>query len=275
MTARSTEPAAHRRRAAGKGTGWQPFPYENASYRHTAASLKKAWKRLHAGDAEPMPTNKALIDAWIAFHAGEFEAAIRLGLAQGPDGYTVANKAAFVYADYLEKSARKFEIFEEIVSRCEELQALQPANPAAYYWHACALGRYAQGMSVVNAIAQGIAGKLKRSLDTTLKLQPQHADAHIALGIYYKEIINTVGAAIGRLTYGATREQSYQHFLSAIEQNPESAIARIEYANALLTLEGKKKAEEAHSLYQEAAALTPRDAMECLDIELAKTKLSA
>ncbi|MGH8808368.1 MAG: hypothetical protein ACREX0_10865 [Noviherbaspirillum sp.] len=253
---------------------WNKFPHSDDSYVYTAASLKKAWSRLHAGDAEPFPKDAALVEAWIAFHAGEFEKAAKLGLEQGVDGYSVANKATSIYANYLEKSdKKKLAFFEEVAERCEQQQAEQPQNAAAFYWHAYALGRYAQGISIVKALSQGIGNKVKNSLDMTIKLAPKHADAHIGLGTYHAEIIDKVGAMIGGLTYGAKKEEGLKFFKTAITLNPHSAIARIEYANGLIMLEGKKKMNDAVKLYEEAAACEPLDAMERLDVELAKEEL--
>jgi hypothetical protein len=47
----------------------------------------------------------------------------------------------------------------------------------------------------------------------------------------------------------------------------------IEYANGLVMLEGEKKMKEAEKLYADAAASTPMDAMEKLDVEMAKQEL--
>lgn len=253
---------------------WSKFPYHDDAYVYTPASLKKAWTRLHAGDAEPFPKDAALVDAWIAFHAGEFEKAAKLGLAQGMDGYSVANKATAIYANYLEKSdKKKLALFEEVAQRCEEQQQEQPKNAAAWYWHAYALGRYAQGISIVKALSQGIGNKVKNSLDTVIKLAPKHADAHIALGSYHAEVIDKVGSMIGGLTYGAKKDEGINLYKAALILNPDSAIARMEYANGLVLLEGKKKMDEAVKLYEEAAACEPMDAMERLDVELAKEEL--
>lgn len=253
---------------------WSKFPHPDDAYVYTAASLKKAWARLHVGDAEPFPKDARLVEAWIAFHAGDFERATKLGLDVGVDGYSVAHKATCMYATYLEKSEKKkIATFEEVAERCERQQEEQPDNAAGYYWHAYALGRYAQGISVVKALAQGVGAKVKHSLDMTLKLAPKHADAHIAMGAYHSEIIDKVGAMIGGLTYGVKKEEGYKHFKKALELNPDSAIARIEYANALVMLDGKKKMDEAVGLYEAAAGCEPRDAMERLDVELAKEEL--
>jgi len=254
--------------------GWARFPYPDKHYGHSAATLKKAWSRLHRGDQEPYPKDAAVVDAWIAFHAGDFQRAAEAGLAAGEAGITVANKATSIYANYLEENeTRKLALFEEVAARAERQQAAEPKNANAYYWQAYALGRYAQGISIVKALAQGIGGKVKASLETTLQLAPGHADAHTALAAYHAEVIDKVGTMIGGLTYGAKKETALKLYEAALKLAPESAIARIEYANGLVMLEGKKALAKAEKLYADAAACEPLDAMERLDVELAKTEL--
>lgn len=253
---------------------WARFPYPDRKYQFTEASLKKAWDRLHRGDAEPWPKDDAVISAWIAFHAGEFQKASELGLKAGAAGVTVSNKAQAIYANYLEENdKRKLELFEEVAERAAAQQAKEPRNANAFYWQAYALGRYAQGISIAKALAQGIGARVKSALDATVKLAPKHADANIALGSYHAEIIDKVGSMIGGLTYGAKKDVGLKHFQAALKLNPDSAIARIEYANGLVMLEGKKALAQAEKLYAEAAACEPHDAMEKLDVELAKAEL--
>jgi hypothetical protein len=253
---------------------WSKFPYAEKHYVRTAASLKKDWDRLHRGDCEPFPKDAAVVDAWIAFHAGDFQSAHEQGLAAGTAGVTVANKSQAIYANYLEDEDKaKLRHFEEVAARAEAQQASDAKNANAYYWQAYALGRYAQGISIAKALAQGIGAKVKNALDTTVKLAPKHADAHIALGSYHAEIIDKVGAMIGGLTYGAKKDIGLKHYETALKLNPDSAIARIEFANGLVMLEGKKALPKAEALYGEAAAAKAVDAMERLDVELAKSEL--
>jgi tetratricopeptide (TPR) repeat protein len=253
---------------------WAKFPYADKKYQYTAATLKKAWDRLHKGDTEPFPKDDAVVEAWIAFHAGDFQQAAELGVKAGGDGITVANKAAAIYANYLEENDKtKLALFEEVAARAEAQQATAPKNANAYYWQAYALGRYAQGISIAKALAQGIGTKVKSALDTTVKLAPRHADANIALGSYHAEIIDKVGAMIGGLTYGAKKDVGLKHYETALKLNPDSAIARIEYANGLVMLEGKKALAQAEKLYAEAAECDALDAMERLDVETAKAEL--
>ncbi len=254
--------------------GWAKFPYPDKKYSYSAASLKKAWDRLHNGDLEPLPKDAAVLEAWIAFHAGEFQQAAELGLAAGGAGITAANKATAIYANYLEENEKKkLALLQEVAERAEAQQKAEPRNANAYYWQAYALGRYSQGISIAKALAQGIGAKVKSGLDTALKLAPKHADAHIALASYHAEIIDKIGAMIGGLTYGAKKETGLKLYEAALKLIPDSAIARIEYANGLVMLEGKKGLARAEKLYAEAAACTPMDAMERLDVELARTEL--
>jgi tetratricopeptide (TPR) repeat protein len=253
---------------------WAKFPFPDPAYVYTPARLKKVWAGLHAGDAEPFPDTPPVLDAWLAFHAGEFEQAVEKGLAAGIEGYAAANKAACTHAVYLERSVQKRRArLLEVAERCEEQQDCDPRNPAGYYMHACALGRYAQDISIPSALAQGIAPRVRASLEKTLELEPLHADANVALGVFHAEVIDKVGGLVGKLTYGASREAALKHFETALRLNPRSAIARVEYANALIMLDGAGCEEKAVLLCQQAAAVKPLDAAEKLDAERARKEL--
>ena len=252
---------------------WTAFPYDDADYSVTAAALKKRWSRLHTGDAEPLPKDAAVLAAWALFHGGDFQKAHEAGLKAGGDGITVANKAQAIYASYLEKSEKtRLAMFQEVAARAEARAAAEPGNASAHYWLAYALGRYSQGISVTKALAQGLGGKVKAALETTIKLQPKHADAHIVLGAFHAEVIDKVGKLLGR-TQGADTATGLKMFQQALKLNPESAVAMTEYANGLVMLEGDKRMKEAEKLYAQAAACEAADAMERLDIEAAKAEL--
>lgn len=252
---------------------WTAFPHDADDYAFDAAALKKSWARLHAGDAEPLPTDAKVLAAWALFHAGEFQKAAEAGVKAGGAGITVANKAQAIYANYLEKSEKtKLELFMEVAERAEAQIGAEPKNANAYYFMAYALGRYSQGISITKALAQGLGGKVKGALETAIKLAPKHADAHIALGAFHAEVIDKVGSLLGR-TQGASKDTGLAMFKTALKLNPTSAIAMVEYANGLVMLEGDKKMKEAEKLYADAAACDPKDAMERLDVEMAKAEL--
>ena len=252
---------------------WTAFPHDGSAYTYNAAALKKNWARLHAGDAEPFPKDDKVLAAWALFHAGDFQRAAEAGLKAGGAGITAANKAQAIYSNYLEGSEKtKLALFMEVAERAEARIADDPKDANAYYLMAYALGRYSQGISVAKALAQGLGSKVKSALETAIKLQPKHADAHIALGAFHAEVIDKVGSLLGR-TQGASKEAGLANFKAALKLNPTSAIAMVEYANGLVMLEGDKKMKEAEKLYADAAACEPMDAMERLDVEMAKAEL--
>ena len=86
-----------------------------------------------------------------------------------------------------------------------------------------------------------------------MKIEPKHADANIALGAYHANVVNKMGGLAARLTFGASKEAAVENFQAAMKLHPNSAIARIEYANGLAMLFGKAKLAEATKLYEEAA----------------------
>jgi hypothetical protein len=252
---------------------WTAFPHAG-DYAFDTASLKKSWARLHQGDCEPLPKDASVLQAWLLFHNGEFQKAYDAGLKAGGDGITVANKAASMYATYLEtKEKAKLDLFMEVASRAEAQQKEDPKNANAWYWQAYALGRYSQGISVAKALAQGLGTKVKNSLEQAIKLSPKHADAHIALAAFHAEVIDKVGSLIGGMTYGAKKDVGLALYKDALKLNPGSAIGMIEYANGMVMLEGDKKMKEATKLYEQAAGSKPLDATERLDVEMAKAEL--
>lgn len=252
---------------------WTPFSHAG-QYRFDAERTREHWARLHAGDAEPLPADPAVLDAWALFHSGEFERAHAAGLAAGGAGITVANKAMVIYANYLEpREKTRLELLHQVSERAQAQAAAEPGNANAWYWHAYALGRYSQGISVAKALAQGLGGKVKGALEKVIALSPRHADARIALGAFHAEVIDKVGTLIGGMTYGVRKDTGLQLFDEARKLNPGSAIAMVEHANALVMLDGQARMTEANALYEQAAAREAIDALERLEVELARAEL--
>jgi tetratricopeptide (TPR) repeat protein len=251
------------------------FPYEQSPYDYRGDALRKSWDRLHRGDREPYPEDAKLAAAWRAFHRGDFSRSITEGSKLKAPGASVANKAAAVAATYLvDDDKAAIRLLLEAAARADAATRESPGDANAWYMQAFVLGRYAQSVSVVKALAEGIGSKVRKALDRALKLEPKHADAHVALGLYHAEIIDKVGAIAGRMTYGADAGKSVEHFEEALKLNPDSAIAHMEYANGLLMLQGERRKKQAIELYRKAAACKPADAMERLDIEQAKAELA-
>jgi tetratricopeptide (TPR) repeat protein len=253
---------------------WAKFPHAASAFAYDGPALKKNWARLHRGDCEPLPKDVAAQDAWRAFHAGEFQRAVEAGIAVGGSAVNAAVKAQSIYANYIEKAEKsRLALFEEAAGWAEQRRRMAPDDANAHYLYAYALGRYSQGISVTKALAQGFGGKIKDALTKALKLAPAHADAHAAFGAYQAEVINKVGGLVAGMTYGAKKDSALEHYQKALKLNPDSAIDRIEYANGLIMLFDKARLDEATKLYEQAARCEPMDAMEKLDVELAKSEL--
>jgi tetratricopeptide (TPR) repeat protein len=229
---------------------------------------------LHRGDCEPWPQSEVLQSAWRHYHAGEFGQAVKLADESGLEGHAVANKATGVYASYLEPDDRQQgQLFMAAVERAERAIEQFPDDPNSHYFHAFNLGRYSQSISIVNALKQGIGGRIQNSLKRALELQPGHAEAQTAMGLYHAEIIDKIGKMIGGMTYGASTDEALSHLQTALELTPEAPIAHIEYGNGLYLLFGDRRLDEVTDLYVRASEMTPRDAMEKLDVEAALAEL--
>jgi tetratricopeptide (TPR) repeat protein len=253
---------------------WNDFPYDTSKFNFAGPALEKSWSKLHAGDCEPFPDDEDIQQAWRLFHKGEFQAAVKLADKVGLQAHAVANKATGIYASYLEDDEkRQVDCFKSAIARAEEAIEDNPDDPNAHYFHAFNLGRYSQSISVVKALKQGVGGKISQSLRKALELQPKHADAHIAMGMYHSEIIDKVGKMLGAVTYGANEKEALQHFATALKLCPDSPIAHIEYGNGLYMLFGDKRLDEVTDLYIKAAEMQPKDAMEQLDIAAAQAEL--
>jgi len=258
---------------------WTSFAdlYPDATgYRYEGEALREHWQRLHLSDAEPYPARAGVAEAWSAYHAGDFYRAMKLGLAQGVDGYCVAHKATCVYASLIETDLHaKLALFDVVGERCERQQREQPDNPAGFYWQAYAIGRFGQSCSVVKALAKGMAPKVRAGLDRAIALSPRHADAWLALGVYHAEIVGATGPLIASVSHGARKEDCQAAFRQAIALNPHEPGVYTELAKARLRCDGKKAIDEARALYRQAAALEPADAREHLERERAKQHLEA
>ena len=276
---------------------WAAFPHDAKAFAYPGEALKKAWPQLHAGDCEPFPDARraagllkasgkagpkldadalagALQEAWRAFHRGDFQAAFEAGEKLGPAGASVAVKALGIHATHLVKSdAEKLKRFEQAAQLAEAAVKALPDEANSHYRLAFALGRYSQGLSIAKALKEGIAGKVRGALDTTLELAPKHAEAHTAMALYHAEIVGKIGAMIGGLTYGARPAEAEKHIKAALKLTPASPIAHIEHGNVLLLLHGDKQEDAAAAAYEQASRLKPADAMEALDAAYAKSQL--
>lgn len=240
------------------------FPFD-------AARVRADWNQLHAGQPLPLPETDELATAWALYHAGDFAAAAQAGhRIGGAGGAALADQATAIYANYVEPDdERRLALLRQVGERALARHAADPGDVHALYWHAYALGRHAQAVSVARALAQGLGGRLKDTLEQIIEQQPSHADAHFALGAFHAEVIDKVGELVARMTYGVRAERAIELFERGLALHPDSATGRVEYARALMALRGDAASAQVQQLYEAAAAIEPVDARQCLDREVA------
>ncbi len=279
---------------------WNSFPDANSAFEYAGSDLLDSWSDLHRGDCVVFPDADwvqqtleqapdaapeafdgdvsalatIIQDAWRCFHSGDFQQATELADQCGYLAHAVANKATGIYATYLEPDeAKQQALFLSAVERAEAAIEVLPDDPNSHYFRAFNLGRYSQSISIVKALSQGIGGKTQTSLQNALDLEPDHAEASTAMGMYHAEIVNKVGKMLGKMTYGASAGKALAHFDRGLELTPGSPIAHIEYGNGLYLLFEDDRIDEVSDLYVKASEMEPMDAMEKLDIESALAEL--
>lgn len=238
----------------------------------TAEELNSIWPTLHQADLAEVPDGD-LLSAWLAFHNGHYQTAAEQALAIGPDALPVLLRSVVAYTDYVCEDEDDCTTLleqahthaESVIDQCDDFNA--------QFTTALCIGRYAQSISIVKALKEGLGGKVKTLLSSVLEQQADHAEAHIAMAMYHAEIIDKVGSMIGGLTYGASADQARSHLEQGLALAP-NAINLIEAGNAYLLLDGEKKGlAKATQLYQQAAQCDALDALQAMDVDFAASQL--
>jgi hypothetical protein len=179
-----------------------------------------------------------------------------------------------IHTTYLvDDEKTKLARFEAVAKLAEDAVEALPKEANAHYFRAFGWGRYSQLISVTKALSQGIAGRVKESLDQTLKLAPKHAEAHLALAVYHAEIVSKVGGMIAGLTYGAKASTAEELIAKAQKLAPDSPVVHLEHGNVLLLLKGRNSEDAAVNAYLKATRMKPVEAMQALDVAAAKDVL--
>jgi hypothetical protein len=151
---------------------WTAFPYDRRRLRWDAAALKKHWARLHRATPSRCPRTPAVL-AGLGCSTPANSRRPEAGLKAGGAGITVANKAQASTPTTSRRARRpSWRCSWRWPSAPRRSRPPSPKNANAWYWQAYALGRYSQGISVAKALAQGLGGKVKAALETTIALRP-------------------------------------------------------------------------------------------------------
>ncbi|WP_034383828.1 tetratricopeptide repeat protein [Deinococcus sp. YIM 77859] len=182
-------------------------------------------------------------------------------------GFALAAEATTAGAS-VSPDAQKKALFAKAQEYARQAIAKDANNADAYFELARAQGRLAQFVGILQSL--NLAGDMKKNLEQALRLKPNMASAYVALGLWHANLVSKGGAAT--LLTGAKKNQIVPNFEKAIALEPNVAIHRIEYANALL-LQGNKAGAIAQ--LQKAVSLPADTYWEKRDLEAAKAKLAS
>lgn len=210
--------------------------------------------------AQPAVVDKLIDD-------GKFAEAYDQGLKLGnAAGLILAAKAASYYASYQAKDNEKADWYGKAEAAAKKAIQADSNNPEAYFELARAQGRLSQYRGILESL--GLANTIKENLDATLRLNPKHAGAKVALALWNHSLVSK---NVGWL-YGANGGSVAPLFQEAIKLEPEVIIHKVEYAG-VLAQRGQK--DEARKLYEAALAIAPKNAVDRYDLERAKRELAA
>lgn len=229
----------------------------------------KRWIPLLAASALALglaqaPQVAALVDA------GRFQEAYEAGLRLGtPEALALAAKGASFFALYQAKPEEKRTWFERAEKAASQAIAKNPDYAEGYFERARALGRLSQFKGILEALAEGLAPRIRSDLERTLKLDPNHAGAMVALALWHFELVQK--GWLVATTQGADGARVEPLMKRAIELEPEGIIHRVEYAKVLAAW-GKR--EEARKQLEVALSLPAKTAADRYDQERARQELA-
>ncbi|ADV66916.1 hypothetical protein [Deinococcus maricopensis] len=200
---------------------------------------------------------------------GNWKAAADMALdLKTSDGYTIAAKATTLGAS-LSPDNQKKTMLEAAQKYAKQAIAANANNADAHFELARADGRLAQYSGILQSL--GLAGEVKKSLDTAIKLDPKMAGAYVALGLWNAELASK--GFIATASTGASSKNVVPNFERAIALEPSNPTHRLEYANALLKLDKNRNKAAALAQLQKAVSLNAGTYWEKQDLAAAQKLL--
>lgn len=210
---------------------------------------------------------QSLSAATSLFEQGKWqEAATAAAALNSSEGFALAAEATTAGSALVPDNQKKA-LFEKAQGYAKQAIAKDKNNAEAYFEMARAQGRLAQFSGILQSL--GLAGEMKKNLDTAIKLDPKLPGAYVALGLWNANLVSKGFIAVQ--ASGANKNQIIPNFEKAISLEPEVAVHRIEFANALILQ--NRKAEAATQL-QKAVSIPAETFWEKRDLEAAKATLA-
>ena len=163
---------------------------------------------------------QSLEEARAAYADGRFLEAAELAESLGTsNGHALAAESLAIHGYYIAADEDRAALFERAMRSAEEAVRLDAANPEAHFQSAHAMGRDAQIVSVMEALNNGYARKVRAAIEEALRLKPQMAGAHLSLATWNAEVVSKMGRVVANLTFRASRRAALEHYQRALEQS--------------------------------------------------------
>ena len=177
-------------------------------------------------------------------------------LAENPDSYEANWKCARAYREYgAEAKAQKIEGWKDICAKygktgmqyAQKAVELDPGKPDGHYYYGLNVGIYADGVSVLTALAEGLKGKTQTSFEKTYEIDKMYKDAGpmLSLGRFW--------AVLPWPMYDRKKSLQYYREYQATEYFADNLEAHLYVGEVLYEIGGEKNKAEAKDLLEKAA----------------------
>jgi len=171
--------------------------------------------------------------------------------AANPKSYEAAWKATRAHRDYANKSMEwNVKNWKDVCKKHgkkalqhgEKATKLEPKKMEGHFWYGCAAGTYADGVSIITAISEGLADKTLVGFETAYKINKNYQDGGpiLSLGRYWTVLPWPLADVKKGMKY-------LQEFRKAYPDNCEGQIYMVE---GLLRRDDKGDEEEAKKILQ-------------------------
>lgn len=271
------------------------------TFNHTREDLTQQWANWHREDNMAAPTaeqfasrvkdskelqkefaegtdyvalTEKFFDTALLLHNGKFQEAYDAGASLKQFGIVIRAHARYLntYYSVTDKKIRVAE-FKAIADEIGTALDKEPENKDLLFIHAYMHGRYLEELPFKMSLVPTYT-KLFNGVKDILKENPKHLGAQLIQASFHADA-SVKAPFLAKVRFGSKPEVALEKFDIALKQDPQSTIAQLEYATALIKLNKGKPDEPAITALKNAATLASTDSNNALAQQKAKHLLAA
>ena len=199
--------------------------------------------------------------ARLAFQEGRYAEARHQAEAQAT-APALAFAARAVIADAITRpDGFCMDCLKQAQALARKAAALDPGVVEAHLQEAVALGFLGRAMGIAAARREGLAEKVRATLDRALALDPGNPWAEASLGAWHLEIVTHAGPLLASILYGADETEGLALYRRGLGKIGDEPMLRYQFALALLARGTTPLENEAGIILQQIATSTQSDAL--------------